>query len=114
MSKILPIRPSEIGQIKLDRFPDEVIKAVNEMIALNWDGDQAMFRQEDLVAKILENYGEANIEQNRKKIYENNWLKFGDIYRKEGWNIDYDRPGYNESYPATYTFSKKKKKNDDD
>ena len=36
------------------------------------------------------------------------WLDVEGIYRKAGWDVEYDSPGYCEDYPATFKFRKKK------
>ncbi len=33
------------------------------------------------------------------------WLNVEELYRAQGWTVTYDKPGYNESYPATFTFA---------
>ena len=29
------------------------------------------------------------------------------LYREKGWNVEYDKPGYNEFYKARFIFKKK-------
>lgn len=33
------------------------------------------------------------------------WLNFEGAYRRAGWKVEFDKPGYNESYPATFKFT---------
>jgi len=42
-------------------------------------------------------------------IDKNNWLDVGKIYENAGWKVEYDRPGFNESYEATFSFTAKRK-----
>jgi len=41
------------------------------------------------------------------KIFENGWLDVEPIYREVGWNVEYDKPGYNETYEASFKFTRK-------
>jgi hypothetical protein len=42
----------------------------------------------------------------RAEVFSKHYLDFEDVYRKQGWKVYFDRPGFNESYTATFTFSK--------
>lgn len=108
-NKVKPTTPSEVLQSKQESIPDEVFQAVNEMITKKWDGYSATFRQEDLMAHYFSIVGGGELDSDRQKVYDNHWFDFEEIYRKAGWSVEYDRPGYNESYPATFTFKKKRK-----
>lgn len=43
----------------------------------------------------------------RQEIFDNCWLDVEDIFEEVGWKVVYDKPGYNESYPANFEFTKK-------
>jgi hypothetical protein len=45
----------------------------------------------------------------RGEIFHRGWLDVEDAYRAEGWTVVYDKPGYNESYAASFTFSARSK-----
>ena len=105
--KVKPLSPDEVLEKKQESIPDEMLEAVNEMIVKKWNGHEATFRQEDLVALYLSKVGENDIQKSRDKIYENHWMDFEDVYRSNGWSVEYDKPAYNESYPATFKFKKK-------
>ena len=42
-------------------------------------------------------------------IWENRWLNVEDEYRKNGWEVEYDKPGLDEIYPARFIFKPKEK-----
>lgn len=98
---IEPIKPEEADQAKKDSLPDFVIEAFNFMIGSNFHNGRSSFKQSEVVKKIAE-LGEVN----KNAIYENHWLDVEGVYRKIGWKVKYDRPGYNESYEATFEFRK--------
>lgn len=98
-----PIKPSQAVSLKKSTIPDEVIDAFNELIAKNLSGNYSSFTQDQVVKLIVSKGIPSN------EIYENHWLDVEDIYRKEGWSVEYDKPGYNESYAASFTFKVKTK-----
>lgn len=36
------------------------------------------------------------------------WLNFEEAFRKNGWDVAYDGPGFNESYDAYFQFRAKR------
>lgn len=104
---IRPIKPSEILDRKAETIPDEMIQAVNELIAKNWNGISATFRQDDLLARYFELAKKENDRANQEYLFDNHMLDFEDLYKKEGWSVNYDKPGYNESYEPTFKFKRK-------
>lgn len=95
------ITPQEAAKSKASTIPDAVFKAFNQLIVANLDRGSATFRQDD-VMKVLVSQGFK-----RDEVFENSWLDVESTYRKVGWKVEYDKPGYNEDYPATFTFKAK-------
>jgi hypothetical protein len=95
-----PIAPSEAQALKV--IPDLVIEAFNEAIQSNMKGKSAHFAQEAVV-QMIERKGIK-----RKTIFEKGYLDVEQIFAKEGWKVEYDKPGFNETYEATFTFTAKK------
>ncbi len=98
---VKPLTPSEVVTLKKALIPDEAIESFNELIAENFLGGYSQFSQKKVVARMVKKG------LSEKDIYANGWLDVEDIYRKAGWKVEYDKPGYNESYEATFSFSKK-------
>jgi hypothetical protein len=98
-----PITPSEVQASRKSgkNIPEFIINVVNELIEHEFNGRFATLRQEDIVAEIIK----RNTHVTSARIYASRWLDFEEYYREAGWKVDYDKPGYNESYPATFTFS---------
>ena len=95
---IPPIKPSEVAEKMI--FPDEVMSAFNELIAAGFDGRQSVVKQ-DAVIKLI---GEKNPKFTPALVFASNWLNVEPVYRLHGWIVVYDKPAYNETYPATFTF----------
>jgi hypothetical protein len=96
---VKPIGPNEA--IKAKTIPDEVISSFNEMIISRMTGNTATFRQAEVVSLIIS----KGI--SKEDISEKNLLDVEDVYQSVGWTVKYDKPAYNENYPATFTFTKK-------
>lgn len=98
---VTPIRPEEVSGKHQATIPPLVVQTINDMIIKNGRGGRIILFQDDimeqLVAKGL----------SRDDIFENGWLDIEDLYRSYGWKVEYDKPGFNESYRANFTFSRK-------
>ncbi len=106
---VKPIRPSEVVDAKEVSIPDEVIIAFNKLIVENWKTsyNYAVVQQDDVVAVITEDM-KLN-DMNSQMIFSKNWLDVEGIYRKAGWDVEFYKPGYNETGNSYFRFSKKKK-----
>ena len=100
--RVRPIRPEEIAGEKVKSLPDEVLSSFNELLIQNDRGGRTIVKQDDVIA-IMVNKG-----LDQDQIFKNGWLDVEDIYRKEGWKVEYDKPAYNEDYPARFIFSRPK------
>jgi hypothetical protein len=103
MSKVKPISPNEIASKKVEEIPDEVIATFNRLIAMKFNQGSATVKQEDVLISLQEQGF------NKLEILHDGWLNVEEIYEEAGWEVHYDKPAYNESYPATFTFTKKGK-----
>lgn len=94
---VKPLKPSEVQVAKNESIPQEVIEAVNKMIVKKWNGRCARFTQDELL---------VTIQLDREAIFQNKLLDFEPLYREAGWKVEFDQPGFNESYDASFTFTK--------
>ena len=99
-----PIKPSDVISKKTKVIPAYVIEVFNMMIIEKFTNGSAALKQKETVERIKERMKL----QASKNIFSINWLDVEDIFRKAGWEVEYDKPGFNESYDATFTFSKKR------
>jgi len=106
MAKVKPITPAEVVKKKQETLPDGVIEAFNEAIAENWDGRSSTVLQKHVVTKIAK-----KLKVGPAKIFDKGYLDVESIFRKAGWDVEYDKPAYNEDYEASFKFRKKRKSN---
>lgn len=98
--KTKPISPDEVAKLRENFIPEAIFKAFNELIVSRWDGRESSFTQEEVVA-VAKKLGHV-------VNYVNHELDVEDIYRAAGWIVEYNKPGYNEEYPAYFSFKRKK------
>jgi hypothetical protein len=92
--EVLPITPSEVIDAKAERMPPQVLAVFNALIAENWNDHRSHFTLKEVYARL--------------PGIDSKWLNVEGIYRKAGWTVTYDQPGYCEDYEATFTFTKAK------
>jgi len=97
-NKIKPISPKEAEGKKV--FPDEVLEAFNALIVKNLRNGSASFKQDEVVSILTQQGFDEN------QIYKDHLLDVEAEYQSAGWTVEYDGPGYNETYPATFKFTK--------
>lgn len=103
-ANVRPLSPKEVVEKKINSIPDAVFEVFNELIAKDFNGAYAIVKQKEVVKRLVE----KGLKE--KEIYENHWLDVEDVYRKAGWKVEYDKPGYNESYDAYFEFCPRSKK----
>lgn len=102
--RVRPITPSEVGREQAKNVPDAVIEVFNRLIAQNYVNGSATIKQGDVVALLLAKGFD------RHEIFDKDWLSIEEAYRSAGWQVSYDKPGYNETYPATFKFKRSRKR----
>jgi hypothetical protein len=97
-----PITPDEVAK-GLKPIPDGVIAAFNALIVRRWDGYMAVVAQEDVLERL------AVGDRARQQILDAHWLDIEGHYSEAGWDVEYDKPGYNETYDPKFIFRKAKR-----
>ena len=101
-----PISPGEIPEAQAAALPDFVIEAINKLLI----SGKRIITQSEATSAIL---ASAPLSARTHKdvplfpndVAKNGWLNFESAYRRNGWKVVYDKPGYNESYEPHYLFS---------
>ena len=100
-----PITPQEVAN-RLREFPDYVIAAFNKLIFGKWDGNTARISQDEAINEIICCANNMDIVIERQTIFNKGWLDVEPNFRKFGWSVEFDKPGYNENYKAYWIFKK--------
>lgn len=101
MSPVKPISPVEVVLAKAKTIPDDVIEVFNQLIAKNYLHGKSTITQEEVLDCLW-----TDKEISRQEVFKQHWLDVEDLYRAEGWTVEYDKAGYNEDYESTFTFSR--------
>tara|TARA_Y100000034_G_scaffold136228_1_gene211661 strand:+ start:1497 stop:1850 length:354 start_codon:yes stop_codon:yes gene_type:complete len=105
--RIAPITPRQAGKKREADIPDEVIEAFNELIVEKLDNSGcATVLLKDAVSRVLAKFGD--LKPSSSELFDNHWMDVEEIFIKAGWHVTFDKPGYNESYDASYEFRYKK------
>ncbi len=96
-----PLTPAEVSRKKKEIFPKAVFDSFNELIAKSFSDGEAYVGQDEVV-RLMVRKG-----LNRQRIFSEGWLNIEGVYEDAGWKVDYDKPGFNEDYEASFTFTKK-------
>lgn len=100
-----PITPKEIMDNLPKIIPSAIIDAINNLLKKKFRGNEVVLKQDEILDEVrkISNYS-------RQEIFENKWLDFESIYRDNGWDVIYDKPGIGDSYEAYFKFIPKKEK----
>lgn len=103
----MPIRPEDLTAAKTKDIPQAVFDAFDAAIIRAWDGRRSVVNQNEVATDAHRRLRRAGHTLSREQMFDNGWLDVEDTYRDLGWHVVYDKPGFNEDYPATFTFSRK-------
>ena len=105
-----PLSPREAKDKFDENHAPEVIQAINELLVERYSG-RITIKQDEIIEKahaiLKKNGGTESMSVYRKRLFEKHKLDIEDVYRKAGWSVVYDKPGYNEGYSAFFEFSTK-------
>lgn len=97
------ITPQQAIKGKRKRIPADIIEIVNKLIVINMESRTSSVAQEEIIkAALKKGY-------TREGLFDKGYLDIEDTFRAAGWHVTYDKPAYNETYPATFTFRPKSK-----
>lgn len=96
-----PISPTELATACEKEIPGEVFEVFNDLMKLSWDGTQAVVNQDDAASMIAKRLGITTSD-----VFKMRYMDVEEHYRKKGWVVTYDKPGYCEAGEATFVFKK--------
>jgi hypothetical protein len=105
MTDVKPITPEELKKVEGDSIPSVVIESVNELLVEKARNGRATLRQNEVIERILQ---KAGLEITKSKLFDKGWLDFEPVFRRAGWDVEFDRPAYCETYEPNWTFKAKR------
>lgn len=97
-----PITPQEAVSSRI-LHPD-IIDIVNTLLRSKINRGFAKITQEEILSQFRGRHPDMDIDQFIKQ----GGLDIEETYEQNGWQVNYDKPGYNESYKAFFEFKAKK------
>ena len=102
--------PTDVSNAAKDfaGFPEEVIQVVNGLLVERGRSTKYItITQDEVIDRLKQLFEEKGLPFSRRDSFDRHWLDFEEAYRAIGWDIYYDKPGYNESYDPYWRFSPK-------
>lgn len=99
--------PEDVLKKRVGTIPDYVIDAFNDLLTENYQEDETIIEQEDIIRKILE-YS-TDDELTRETIFKKHYLNIENLYRNNGWEVYYEKPAFDELFEPFFIFKPKKK-----
>ena len=99
--------PEDVLKKRVETIPDYVIDAFNDLLTENYQEDETIIEQEDVIRKILE-YS-TDDELTRDTIFKKHYLDIENLYRNNGWEVGYKKPAFDERFDPHFIFKPKKK-----
>lgn len=95
-----PLSPAEIREYKGEELmPPVIFEVVNTLLADKIGrGGRIVIKQKDILHQLEERGMDPS------EVWARGYLDFEPYYQASGWNVRYDKPGYNESYDAHFVF----------
>ena len=100
------MKPLSPDEVKNSGFPDSIIKIVNDAIKKNFKRGKAILYQDSLAVTMSCFLGIS-----RDIVFKNGYMDFEQLYRDQGWIVEYYSPDRDETWKALFIF-KKKEEND--
>ena len=86
--------------------PAAVVEVFNALLGRRYDERESVVITEEEVVKALLS---ACPHLTRHEIYERKWLDgVAPLFRRAGWTVRFDKPGFNEIYGAFWEFTPKR------
>lgn len=100
MKKVKPISPGEAKKRKSFSLHPTIIELVNEHLTKHAGASTITMSQDALVEKFMQRHPHFD----REKLFTDKMLDIESTYERSGWIVEYDSPGYNESYRPSWSF----------
>jgi hypothetical protein len=98
--KTKPITPEQIKPSA--SIPDKVIEVFNSLISEKYKNGAARILQREIVNQLVA------IGFSRNRIFDERLLDVEELYKEAGWEVKYDKPGYDEGFEPYFLFLRKK------
>ena len=102
--QVTPLSPKDLKDSVDKAIPSFVITAVNKLLKKDFRNSEVIIKKKDLIIEIKKIKEVTN-----EELYDNKWLDFEPIFRKNGWNVAFESPDRDESFDDYFKFKPKGK-----
>lgn len=108
---IRPFSPDQALANKKEAIPPFVIEAVNTLLTKKFNGVSCSITQKEVI-ELAEQIALTNKTMpdwaSPQSFFDEHWLDFEPIFREVGWKVEYDKPGWDETYEPFWKFERSK------
>jgi hypothetical protein len=101
MNQVKPFSPADARAHVENVIPSEVISAVNQLLAENYDEGGIILKQQVIRDRALR----LMYAEDEHGTFDYKWLNFEPAYEIMGWDVTYTKPDYTESFDPYFTFT---------
>lgn len=101
--RVEPIKPKDIIDNLDDIIHPAVIKAVNALLKEQYRGGTVTIKLKEVISRAKQICPDLSPQEMEDKKH----LDFEPVFRKAGWKVTYDQPGWDETYDSYFEFSSK-------
>lgn len=101
MANVKPLSPKNLKNNIENVIPSVVIQAVNNLLKENYCGKSITITQKNLISEIKK----LDNTITNAKLFDNHWLDFEPLFRKNGWKVVYESPDRDQSFDEYFIFT---------
>jgi len=101
MENVKPLSPTDLKDNIENVIPSVVIEAVNNLLKKEFVGKSISITQKAIVSEIIK----LDNTITRDKLFDNNWMDFEPIFRKNGWHVNYQSPDRDQNFDEYFVFT---------
>lgn len=108
-----PFTLKDAQEASIKELRPSIVKAVNSLLAKNLNRKRAIITQDEIIARAIEISTDMWVQDGRpnwyspltrEQIFAEKMLDIEEAYRAAGWDVEYDKPAYDENYTAYFKF----------
>ena len=107
-NKVKPLSFREVYEKTRTFIPDEVIKAINELILekYNCEDESATVDESEIIERVNQK-SPTPYSYRKEHFEENNWFCFAYLYEENGWDVQHAAPEEFEYFEPYFYFTRR-------
>lgn len=102
IEEVKPLTPEEVASQKEHQIHPQIIASINELLVTHYIPGTITIKQQEILDLFL---GRTSEDWTLNRVFKEKQLNIESVYKKYGWKVEYDKPGFNESGEAFFKFT---------